>query len=252
MPLPWLRPELEPHLRAAGIERTVLVQAVGSDDDTDYMLEHAARHDWIGGVVAWAAFASPTRAAARLNELAAEPKLRGVRHQIHDEEDEHWILQPSVLESLALVEERGLILELSVVWPRHLGDVPTLAERFPDLTIVVDHLGKPPLDEDLGAWADALRRAAAQPNVAAKISGLNTATSRPDWSADDLRPALEVALDAFGPERLIWGSDWPVALLNGDYERVWSESRRAVEALAPDALDEVFGGTVRRLYRLTD
>lgn len=264
MPLPWLRPEhdaiarafepgdLAPLLRAAGIDRTVLVQAIGSDADTDYMFEHAARHDWIGAVVAWAELESPPRAAARLEELSAQPKLRGIRHQIHDEEDAHWILRRPVLESIALVEQRGLVLEICAVWPRHLGDVPALAERFPGLTIVIDHLGKPPLDGDLAPWGEALGRAAAHPRVAAKISGLNTATSRPDWRARDLQPALETALECFGSERLLWGSDWPVSLLNGDYERVWAESRLAVETIAPDALDAVFGENAVRLYRLAD
>jgi L-fuconolactonase len=260
-PLPWLRPEhapvagpfapgdLEPLLAEAHVDRTVLVQAAGLDEDTDLMLEHARAHDWIAAVVVWVPLDSPHRARARLDELSQNPKVRGVRHQIHDEEDAHWILRPRVLESLSLLEERRGLLELPAVFPRHLGDVPELARSFPALRIVIDHLGKPPLDGDgLDAWAAALRGAAGAPNVYAKISGLNTATARPDWNGADLENAVRVALEAFGPDRLCCGSDWPVALLNGDYARVWRETRRVIEAVAPDEAEQLLVTTASRLY----
>lgn len=264
-PLPWLRPEhapiagpyapadLEPLLEAAGIGRTILVQSACSDEDTRLMFEHAAEHPWIAGVVAWLPLAAPAQTAARLDELAAEPKLRGVRHLIHDEADAHWIMQPAVLESLELVAAHRLVLELPAVFPRHLGDVPAIAELLPGLTIVIDHLGKPPIDRDgFPEWAQLLGEAAAYPNVAAKISGLNTALSRSDWSASDLEPAVRVAVDAFGPERLMCGSDWPVALLNGDYVRVWAETRAVLDAVAPHAREQMLSGTALRLYRLAE
>jgi L-fuconolactonase len=238
-------------MTAAGVEATILVQAANLDEDTDFMFEHAARHDWIAAVVAWVALDDPARASERLEELEAQPKLRGIRHLIHDEPDPHWILQAAVIESLALLEERGLLLELPAVFPRHLPDVPELARSFPQLTIVIDHLAKPPFErETFGVWARELEAAAGYPNVAAKISGLNTALERGDWSADDIRPAIAVALAAFGPDRLLCGSDWPVALLNGDYGRVWRETRRVVEELAPAASEKLLAGTARRLYRV--
>jgi L-fuconolactonase len=261
--LPWLTDEhaaidrpftpedLEPLLEPAGVDETILVQSACLDADTDLMFEHAGRHDWIAAVVAWVALEDPPRAAERLDALAAEPKLRGIRHLIHDERDPHWILRPKVLESLALLEKDGLILELPAVFPRHLGDVPELARSFPGLTIVIDHLGKPPIgSEDMPHWAELLAAAGAYTNVAAKISGLNTATARRDWSANDLRPCVERAVDSFGAGRLLCGSDWPVALLNGDYGRVWAETRAALELVAPGELDEMLAGTARRLYRL--
>jgi L-fucono-1,5-lactonase len=263
VPLPWLRPEhapiarafepdqLEPLLHESDIAETILVQSACSDEDTDFMLAHAARRGWIAAVVAWVDLQAPGRAAERLDELAAHPKLRGIRHLIHDEDDPHWILRPAVLESLALLEKRGLILELPVVFPRHLGDVPELARSFPRLAIVVDHLGKPPLGTDtLGDWARELAAAAEHPNVAAKISGLNTAIARTDWTAADLQPAVDAALDSFGRGRLVCGSDWPVALLNGDYRRVWAETRRVLAERAPAHLDDLLAGNARRLYAL--
>ena len=208
------------------------------------MFVRAARHDWIAAVVAWAPLLDPPRARERLHELSAQPKLRGIRHLIHDEADPHWILQPEVLESLALLEERGLVLELPVVFPRHLADVPELASSFPRLTIVIDHLGKPPSGGDaFTAWAGQLEDAAAHGNVAAKVSGLDVGR--------DLRPAVETALAAFGADRLLAGSDWPVALLGGvDYRRVWSETRRVLELTAPDDARAILRDTANRLYDL--
>jgi L-fuconolactonase len=243
--------DLEPLLERAGVSRTVLVQAACSDSDTDFMFEHAAVHEWIGGVIAWVDLRSPARALERLDELRRQPKLRGIRHLIHDEPDPHWILRSDVLESLALLEQRRLILELPCVYPRHLGDVPELATRFPDLTIVIDHLGKPPLGSDeMGRWAEAMSAAAAHGNAVAKISGLNTALAASDWDADDLAGAVGVALEAFGPSRLMCGSDWPVALLNGDYERVWRETVRVISDCAPQHAEQLLSQNALRLYDL--
>jgi L-fuconolactonase len=265
VPLPWLSEEhapiagpyepadLEPQLVPAGVDRTILVQSACSDEDTELVFEHAEQHDWIAGVVAWLPLQSPYESAARLDELAAQPKLRGIRHLIHDEPDEHWIMQPAVLESLSLVEARDLVLELPAVYPRHLGDVPALAATFPAMTIVIDHLGKPPFGSaGMHDWARLIESAALHPNVAAKISGLNTAVDRVDWDGADFEPAVRVAIDAFGPERLLCGSDWPVALLNGDYGRVWAETRRALDAATQHDQDQMLFGTACRLYRLAE
>ncbi len=243
--------DLAPLLARAGVVQTVLVQAACSDADTDSMFAQADAHPWIGGVVAWVDLRTPERARMRLDELARRPKLRGIRHLIHDEADPHWILQGGVIASLALLERRRLILELPCVYPLHLGHVPELAARFPDLTIVIDHLGKPPVGSDeMAGWATQLRRASAYGNVAAKISGLNTCLASSDWQAADLREAIAVALDAFGPHRLVCGSDWPVALLNGDYERVWRETVRVIEQLDPLHAEQLLARNAIRLYGL--
>ena len=264
-PMPWMQPDhaaidrafapddLKPLIAACGIASTVLVQAACSDADTNSMLVQARRHEWIGAVTAWVALEVPGVARARLDELATEPKLRGIRHLIHDEPDAHWILRPRVLEGLAILQDRALILELPCVFPRHLGDVPELAQRFPELTIVIDHLGKPPIGTpEMRRWETQIRLAAAAPNVAAKVSGLNTALAARDWDAGDLRPSVEVAFDCFGPERLMIGSDWPVSLLNGSYERVWAETSSAVAAVAGPDAGLVLGGTAARLYGLDE
>jgi L-fuconolactonase len=262
-PLPWMRDvhapirrtfepaDLAPLLERAGVSATVLVQAACTDSDTDSMFEHASRHAFIRGVIAWIDLRSPRRTATRLDELAAQPTLRGFRHLIHDEDDPHWILGEDVLESLALLERRRLILELPCVFPRHLGDVPTLAASFPDLTIVIDHLGKPPLGTpELRVWARELEAAASPRNVHAKISGLNTMLPSGDWQAGDLRTAVQIAFDAFGADRLVCGSDWPVTLLNGSYDTLWRETVRVVEMVAPQSSEALLSATAVRLYDL--
>ena len=264
-PQPWMTSEhasiarpfdpsdLHPLLERNGIDAVVLVQGASLDTDTDYLLSEAARHDSIAAVTAWLALDDPERARARLDELEAHRAFRAVRHLIHNEADPHWILRPAVLESLALLEERNVVLELPVVFPRHLTDVPVIAERFPKLLIVIDHLGKPPIGrEEMTTWQRDLRSAAASPNVLAKLSGLNTATDRTDWRVDDLLPACRAALDAFGPNRLMCGSDWPVALLNGDYDRVWTATRQVAEAIAGADANGLLGENAARVYRFTD
>ncbi len=134
------------------------------------------------------------------------------------------------------------------MYPLHLGHVPTLADRFPDLRIVIDHLAKPPVGTaDLGAWEAGLRRAAAHPNVSAKVSGLNTLGS---WSQEDVTRVVGVAVDAFGPTRLMFGSDWPVAILGGDYASVWEHTTRALDDLGLEGADRaaILGGTAAALY----
>jgi L-fuconolactonase len=260
---PWLGPQhgildavfephdLEPLLAPAGIERTVVVQSADLTADTELMLEYARDHTWIAGVVGWVPLESPLEAAARLDELADEPRFRGVRHLLHEEADPQWVLRPTVLESLALLEARNLVFEIPAVFPRHLGDVPRVAAACPGLRIVVDHLGKPPLDrEGFDEWAQQLRAAAAAPNVLAKISGLNTATSKPGWTSADLAPAVSVALECFGSARLLCGSDWPVALLNGDYARVWQATRELLAPLSDGERSAILTGTAERLYGL--
>ncbi len=244
-------PDLEPLLCSVGVSRTVLVQSAALDEDTDYMFDVAEDVPWVGGIVAWCSLDEPNRAAARLAALLRRPKLRGIRHLIHHEDDPHWILRPALEPALSLLEERALVLELPAVYPLHLGDVPELARRHPRLSIVVDHLGKPPLGtEEMPCWEDLLRAAAEHPNVYAKVSGLNTVAPIETWTAADLLPAVRVAVEAFGADRLVCGSDWPVALLNGDYERVWRQTTEAIRQAAGVDADCVLDATPRALYRL--
>jgi len=219
--------ELEAELRAAGVDRAILVQADNSREDTELMLEIASACEWVAGVVGWTDLERPD--ALELDGLV------GVRDLVHSMREPDWLLAPAVHESLRVLAARGVVFELPDSYPGFLRHVPALAQAAPGVTIVVDHLGKPPFEE-LGPWEAQLRAAAEPPQVVAKVSGL--------WYADDARPAFEVALDAFGAERLLYGSDWPVALLGGGYRRVWEQTR----ALTDDP--RILGANAVRIYGL--
>jgi L-fuconolactonase len=263
-PQPWMTPEvaqisrpfgpsdLRPLLERNLVDAVVLVQGASLDSDTDYLLAEAERQSWIVAVTAWLRLDEPEQARGRLEELRAHPKFRAVRHLVHMEDDPHWVVSERVLDSIALLEAARVVLEVPVVYPNHFDDVAELAERFPLLTIVVDHLGKPPLGSThFGDWVAKLGACAASPNVYAKLSGLNTTLERRDWGVDDFVPAASAALEAFGPSRLLCGSDWPIALLNGDYDRVWQTTLRLVELLAPGHEEALLGGNAARVYGLS-
>jgi L-fuconolactonase len=263
---PWLVPaygpiyrtftpsELEPQLAAAGVDRTVLVQAANSFEDTDSMLRHAAAHDWIGAVVGWVPLEDAASAARALDEgYLADPKFRGVRHLNHEEADPDWLVRATVLDGLRVLEERGLVYEVVAVHPLHLRHVPTLARACPGLTIVVDHLAKPPIvSGQYEAWKADLAAAAAWPSVHAKVSGLNTAADWQTWSAADLEEPVGYALEVFGPKRLMFGSDWPVAILAGDYASVWRETNAVLDRLGVRGPDRaaILGDTAASLYSI--
>jgi L-fucono-1,5-lactonase len=245
-------PELEPQIRAAGIERTVLVQAANSYAETDYLLGLADAFEWIGAVIGWVPLLDARDAANTLDaKYLHHPKFRGVRHLIHDEADPDWVVQESVLRGLKVLADRNLIFEVVAVFPNHLKHVPLLAERFPTLTLVIDHLAKPPIKEKrMGLWAPELSAAAKYPNVFAKVSGLNTAADWATWSAADLKPYIDFAIEQFAADRLMFGSDWPVCMLAGDYGRVWNETRQALDGRPASEVDAILGGTAERVYRL--
>ena len=243
--------DLEPLLQAAGVTHTITVQAANSFAETDAMLARAERCDWIAAVTGWVPLLEPREAERALERYGRDSPFCGVRHLVHDEPDPDWLLRAPVRESLALLAEREVVFEIPAVFPRHLVHVPMLAEELPELTIVIDHLAKPPIARgELEPWATQVAAAASYPNVYAKVSGLNTAADPERWSAEDLRPFVEVALQLFGPERLMFGSDWPVCLLAGDYMRVWEETLRALEGLPAAARDAVLGGTAATVYGL--
>lgn len=240
---PFEPPDLEPLLKPAGVNQTVLVQSAASDEDSEYMFELSNGLAWVGGIVAWLRLDEPAAARARLSELRVQPKLRGVRHLIHQEPDPHWILRSEVGQGLALVEEAGLVLDVPAEFPNHLEDVPELARRYPELMLVVDHLAKPPRDAALlEAWREQVAAAAEHPNVFAKVSGLDTGV--------DPAAAIEAAVRCFGPRRLMFGSDWPVSLLTGSYREVVDRTVSIIRKVAGRAADEILASTARRVYRL--
>jgi L-fuconolactonase len=243
--------EFSARAAAAGVDRAVLVQADDSAADTEAMFEVAAAHPEIAGVVAWVPLDQPDEAAAQLDRLQARPGFAGIRNLIHDQPDPDWLLRPAVGEGLALLEGRGIPFDVISVLPRHLSHVPVLSERYPALWMVLDHLSHPPLGgADTSQWRSLVTAAAGNPLVFAKVSGLYP----PDqsWTAEDLRDVVEFAVELFGPDRLMFGSDWPVAELGGGYAKVTAELFTLIGQLHPAGREGVLGGTARRFYALPD
>ncbi|MFC5470517.1 amidohydrolase family protein [Cohnella suwonensis] len=250
-------PELQPLLDEAGIGGTVLVQAADHSAETDYLLEIAEAHESVLGVVGWVPLAEPLEAGRRLEKLARRRYFKGVRHLIHGEADPDWLVRADVLEGLRTLASFGLPFDVVAVYPNHLRHIPRVAESVPNLRLALDHLAKPPISggpsTDAGSmagWEAELAAAAAYPNVYAKLSGLNTACDWNRWTPEDWKPSVDAAFRSFGADRLLFGSDWPVANLAGDYRRVWEATLSALESRSPEDKSSVLGGTAERFYRL--
>ncbi|MER7847871.1 amidohydrolase family protein [Kitasatospora sp. NPDC096077] len=244
--------DLHPEAAAAGVRASVLVQTVTVAAETPEFLALAAGDGLVAGVVGWTDLTAPEVAdrLAALRELPGGERLVGIRHQVQGEPDPDWLVRPDVLRGLAAVADAGLAYDL-VVLPHQLPAATAAARAVPHLTFVLDHLGKPPVASgELEPWARRLRRFAALPNTVAKLSGLVTEADWAHWTIPDLRPYADLALEAFGPDRLMFGSDWPVCLLAAPYGRVLATARELTSALGTDERAEVFGGTAVRAYDL--
>ncbi|GGG00200.1 amidohydrolase family protein [Paenibacillus abyssi] len=243
--------ELEPLLKKAGIDKTVIVQADDSYADTVYMLETASKKEWVAGVVGWVPLDKPGEANAKLEEFSKNPYFKGVRHLIHMYDDPDWIVKDVVIEGLQVLASYDLTFDLVAIFPNHINHVSTLVERVPNLKIVVDHLAKPPIkDKIFDPWAERMRIAASYTNVYAKISGLNTTADPENWTAADFQPYIEEAIRCFGADRLMFGSDWPVANLAGDYLKVWTETNKALEGRSTEEINAILGETAIKFYKL--
>lgn len=241
--------DLAPRARAAGVDRTVLVQTVTVAEETPEFLALAAAHELIAGVVGWTDLTRPdvTDELARLRALAGGRYLKGVRHQVQGEPDPGWLLRPDVRRGLAAVAGAGLVYDL-VVLPHQLPACTGAAAALPELTFVLDHLGKPPVASGaLEPWASDVRALAALPNTVCKLSGLLTEADLDHWTVDDLRPYADTVLDAFGPDRLMFGSDWPVCTLAAPYGDVAEVTAALV---SPTERTRIFETTAVRVYGL--
>ncbi|MTE22285.1 amidohydrolase family protein [Streptomyces sp. TRM43335] len=244
--------DLAPEAAAAGVDATVVVQTVTVPDETPELLALAAADDLVAGVVGWTDLTAPdvADALARLRDGPGGEHLVGIRHQVQGEPDPRWLLRPDVTRGTRALAAAGLVHEL-VVLPHQLPAAAEAAAAHPDLLFVLDHLGKPPVAEGRSAsWARDLRRLAGLPNTLGKLSGLVTEAHWDTWTVEDLRPFADTALEAFGPERLMFGSDWPVCLLAAPYRRVVGTARELTAALTPAERAAVLGGTATRVYGL--
>jgi L-fuconolactonase len=262
---PWLTPELEaidrrfapedlaPELATAGIDRSILVQTIGSLEETREFLATAAAVPFIAGVIGWVDLADPG-VSGTLDELRGGPGggwLVGIRHQVHDEPDPDWLLRPDVRRGLAAIEAAGLAYDL-LVRPRELPAALVVAREMPALRFVIDHLAKPPIRSGaIEPWASLLRPFGELPNVSCKLSGLVTEAEPATWQVDDLAPYVEITLETFGPRRLLFGSDWPVCLLAASYADVVAAARDLTADLSIAERAAVFGGAAEAAYRLS-
>jgi len=259
---PWLTPDagvldadfsgddLARVLADTPVRAAVLVQSADSLAEHEYLLRAAEATPLVAAVVGWLPLRD-VEACRSAVDVGLHPAVAGVRHLVHVEEDPDWLVLPEVLASLQLLAGAGLTLDVPAEFPLHLHHVATVADRVPALTIVVDHLAKPPMSGDAHLrWAEALRDVARRPNVVAKLSGLTAAAREPRPPAEVLRPVTDVALDAFGPDRLLWGSDWPVLTTDSDYRSVLEWTEELPADLSAPARRGILAGNAERVYGL--
>jgi L-fuconolactonase len=246
--------DLEIDADAAGVTGTVLVQTVAVADETPELLALAFVNSLIAGVVGWVDLTAPDVAdrIAALRELPGGEYLVGIRHLVQAEADPHWLLRLDVMRGLAAVAEAGLAYDLLVL-PKQIPAAIRAAGAIPGLTFVLDHLGKPLISTGaVGTWAQDIKALAALPNTACKLSGMVTEAVWDAWTVEDLRPYAETVIEAFGPDRLMFGSDWPVCLLAAGYNDVVDAAMALTESLSPTEHAAVFAGTASRVYGLRE
>ena len=245
----FLPSDLEPILNRNQFDGSVVVQANVVIEETDWLLELAAQHDFIKGVVGWVDL-TDSHLGVRLDRLQQYPKFKGVRHLVHDEPDVNWLLRADVLRGLGELARRGIPYDL-LLRPPHLPLVPRLAERIPDLRMVIDHIAKPPIAaQRFDGWAEDMAAAAAIPHLHCKLSGMITEADPRSWSAEHLRPYVQHVFSHFGPGRLMFGSDWPVCTLAGTWKEVLAAFTQSLGPQSVEVREKLLGDTAARFYRL--
>jgi len=247
----FLPPEFRGEMERASVDGCIAVQARQTPGETEWLLELADANPFIAGVVGWLDLQADD-AAAHVSRFATHEKLVGVRHIVQDEPDDRFMLRPAFCRGISLLETRDLTYDI-LIYPRQLPAAAELVSRFGHQRFVLDHLAKPEIRRgERREWEKGIRELAKFPLVYCKLSGLVTEADWTHWTADDVRPYLDVAFDCFGPDRLLVGSDWPVCTLAADYARTiglvddYMASRPVAER------DAVMGGNAVRLWRLRD
>jgi L-fuconolactonase len=243
----YLPPDLKPILAGNRFEGSVVVQATTSLEEARWLLDLAEQYDFIRAVVGWADLTAPDLPRL-LDGLQTYPKFRGVRHPVHDEDDDRWLLRKDVLRGLRELERRDLTFDL-LLRPRHLALIPALVEHVPKLRMAIDHLAKPPIAGGcMDGWAEDLERIADLPQVYVKMSGLITEADHKNWKAHHLKPFVQHAYRVFGPDRLMFGSDWPVCLQAGAWKEVLAVFTQTLGPLPVETRLRLLGGTAAEFY----
>lgn len=261
---PWLGPhlaplnrvfefeELLPTLERFNVDFTIQVQAADNHEDTHLMRSCAAKNKQVIGIVGYAPLQNPDEVQATLDTWKDDRLMVGVRNLIHDQPDPSWLVRGNVLESLSILASEKYPFDVSAELPEHLSAVLEISETQPDLRMVIDHLAKPPIGlGDDSEWRAMMRDVARNPLTYAKVSGLYSATGNlSDWNTDLLRPFFDFAMETFGPRRLMFGGDWPVNLLAGGYQKVWSGLQPLFDSLSESEKEAILGKNAIDFYGL--
>ncbi|MCY4655144.1 MAG: amidohydrolase family protein [Dehalococcoidia bacterium] len=245
----YLPNDLEPLLDEVGIQKTVLVQAQQSLEEANFLLDIAESTDFVAGVVAWVDIQSPS-VGHDLDTLMRRNKLVGIRHQVEDDPDDDWLVRDNTIRGLREISARDLAYDM-LVKPRHMKHVPTVAAKVPDLRLVIDHIAKPLIkDQVISPWNTLMNDIADIPGIHCKVSGMVTEDDHSNWKVADLIPYVSHVREVFGMERLMFGSDWPVCLFAASYQEVLNA---AIEAIGPMTAEEragFMGGNATKFYKL--
>lgn len=241
--------DLKPDLEAAGFDACIAVQARQTIGETRWLLELADQHPFIAGVVGWVDLRAED-VREQLATFSKNPKLLGVRHVVQAEPDDRFLLGPDFLRGVAALQEFGLTYDI-LIYPRHLPVAIEFVQRFPEQRFVLDHVAKPFIKaQTLEPWATDMRELAKFPNVFCKLSGMVTEADWTSWKPEHFKPYIETAVEAFGADRLMIGSDWPVCKVAGSYREVMSLVVHFLEEYPSQARESILGGTAQRFWRL--
>ena len=242
---------LRPQLKKAGVDGTILVQVLNEVDETYEFLDMQREIDFVAGVVGWVPLTDPAACARALESMKPRGKLVGIRPLIAYEPDPDWLLQPSVRESLGLLAMAGLVFEAIPVNDRQFEAVLAVTRASPELKVVLNHLGNPPVPENgWEPWATYIARAAELPNMSIKLSAGLALVVKWKWSTKEIRRYADHVLDLFGPDRVMAGSNWPVVELGGTYAEVWHGLNELITHLKPTERAAMLGGSAQRIYGL--
>lgn len=245
----YLPADLLPHLQACGISKSVFVQTQHDIAENRWVLKLAEANDFIAGVVGWVDLASDD-CEERLLEFKDHPKFVGIRHIVQDEPDDDFIVRPAVLKGLKVLEKHQVPYDL-LFFTKHLKHATTVADAVPTLKLVIDHLAKPEIKVGhFDDWATDMRKAASRPNVYCKLSGMVTEADWQHWTTADLMPYVHFALEVFGPERCMYGSDWPVCELAATYEKVFQALKQCIGKLSDAEQASILSETAVKFYGL--
>jgi L-fuconolactonase len=242
---------LRPQLKQAGVDVTILVQSLNDLDETREFLDLSREIDYVAGVVGWVPLTDSAACARALESITSRGKLVGIRPLIAYEPDPDWLLQPSVRESLGLLAKANLVFEAIPVNERQFEAVLKVTSAMPELKVVLNHLGNPPVRENgWEPWATYIKRAAELRNMSIKLSAGLALVIKWKWSTDEIRRYSDYVLELFGPRRVMAGSNWPVVELGGTFDQVWRGITELVAGLAPAERAAVLGGSAQRIYGL--